>query len=260
MNTFFADIDGFSTEIIDYHPDREGAELVLALHGFGGNARTFRRLRGLLPEKYRLWGLSLPWHGRTEAAPATEKMELESYVHGLAALLEELGIGRVYLLCHSFGSRIGAMFASLYPARTRTLVLIAPGGYYPPEDYMFRILGSFPMRQLIRRDLFLAPFVKFLIPNLPREKKAATYRALRHIGWSFPGISLKARGELHRLKNYPGKTVLIIGDRDRLVKASYAPQIARWYHDCSTEIMPEAGHLPMAQMPDQLMKLLLKYL
>lgn len=260
MNTFFADIDGFSTEIIDYHPDREGAELMLALHGFGGNARTFRRLRGLLPEKYRLWGLSLPWHGRTQANSDRESMTLEGYARGLVRMLDEKGISRVILLCHSFGSRMGALFASLYPDRTRYLVLIAPGGYYPPEDLMFRFLGTFPMRRLIRHDFFLSPFVKFLIPGLPREKKAATYRALRHIGWSFPGISLKARGELHRLKNYPGKTVLIIGDRDRLMKASYAPQIARWYHDCSTEIMPEAGHLPMAQMPDQLMKLLLKYL
>ena len=259
MNTFFADIDGFSTEIIDYHQERSGAQIVLALHGFGGNARTFRRLRSLLPEQYRLWGVSLPWHGRTQADPARENMTLEGYAHGLAALLDEKGISRIILLCHSFGSRVGALFASLYPERTQHLVLIAPGGYYPPEDLMFRFLGTFPMRKLIRNDLFLAPFVKFLIPGLPREKKTATYNALRHIGWSFPGISLKARGELHRLRDYPGKALLIIGDRDRLMKASYAPKIARWYLDCTIEIMPGAGHLPMAEKPDQLCDLLLQH-
>ncbi|AXJ01986.1 Pimeloyl-ACP methyl ester carboxylesterase [Cyclonatronum proteinivorum] len=259
MKTFFADIDGFYTEIIDYHPERSAGQLVIALHGFGGNARTFRRLKGLLPETYRLWGLSLPWHGRTETDAVREKMSLEGYARGLAALLDEQGISRIILLCHSFGSRIGALFASLYPARTQHLVLIAPGGYYPPEDYMFRFLGSFPMRRLIRNDLFLAPFVKFLIPTLPREKKAATYNALRHIGWSFPSISLKARGELHRLRAYPGKTLLIIGDRDRLMKASYAPKIARWYQACTVEIMPGIGHLPMAEKPDALCALLVRH-
>jgi len=247
--TFYYPLDGFHSEIIDYHPNQSSGRLMLCLHGFGGNARTFRRLAPHLPEAFRMWSVSLPWHGKTTSSKKV--MQLENYAHALAKMLDDHNIDRVDLMSHSFGARIAAMFASLYPKRTHTLYLIAPGGYYPPEDLMFRFLGSFPMRHLIQLDIFLRPFARFLIPNLPTEKMQQTINALRHLSWSFPAVSLKARGELARLYVYKGKTVLIMGEKDRLLKASYAPKIARYYYNCTTEIIPQAGHLPMAQMPEK---------
>lgn len=210
-----------------------------------------------MPESYRMWSISLPWHGNTQSQKTS--MQLESYTQGLANMLDEKGVDKVFLIAHSFGARIAAMFALMYPKRTTQLCIIAPGGYYPPEDFMFRFLGSFPMRRLIRKDVFLRPFVSFLIPGLPDEKREQTTRALRNISWSFPEISLKARGELHRLKDYTGKTLLILGEKDRLLRASYAPKIARYYTDCAVEIIKGAGHLPMVTHPKKIKDLVLKY-
>jgi len=255
--TFYCDVDGFETEITDFHPERKDAQFIICLHGFGGSSQTFRRLAPVMPEPFRMWSISLPWHGNTQSEKTS--MQLESYTHGLAKMLEEKEIGHVFIIAHSFGARIAAMFALLYPDRTNQLCIIAPGGYYPPEDFMFRFLGSFPMRRLIRKDIFLRPFVSFLIPGLPDEKREQTTRALRHISWSFPQISLKARGELNRLRGYTGKTLLILGEKDRLLRASYAPKIARYYTDCAVEIIKGAGHLPMVTHPKQIRDLVLKY-
>ena len=257
ISTFYHDIDGFYTEITDFHPERVQDRILLCLHGFGGSSRTFRRLALHLPDGLRMWSVSLPWHGDTQSDRTS--MQLESYTHALAEMLKQQKHAKVIIMAHSFGARIAAMFALLYPERTSGLYLIAPGGYYPPEDFMFRFLGSFPMRRLIKNEIFLRPFVNFLIPGLPDEKRVQTTTALRNIGWSFPAISLKARGELFRLKKYPGKTILIVGEKDRLLKASYAPKIAQYYSNCTVEVIRKSGHLPMVTHPKQIKDLLLKH-
>ncbi len=255
--TFFCEIDGFRTEVIDFNPEAEHRSCMLCLHGFGGNARTFRRVAPLLTPYFRVWSVSLPWHGKTDGDGKV--LNLESYADALGTLIHRHGFENLYILNHSFGARIGAMMAIQFSGFVRSLYLIAPGGYYPPEDLMFRFLGSFPMRRLILRNWPLFPFVKFLIPQLPEAKKAQTYKALRHIAWSFPEISLKARGELSRLKTFKGKTVVMAGENDRLLKASYANVIAGYYADSAVEIIPKAGHLPMAEKPQEVADIVLRY-
>ncbi|MCH8566713.1 MAG: alpha/beta hydrolase [Balneolales bacterium] len=252
----------FSTEILHYpHRNLKGkasSAVFLCFHGFGGNARTFRRLAPFLTNHADTYSFSLPWHGKTSiATPGVKSLNIDLYVEDLYHFVKKVAPDGAFMLAHSFGGRIAALFAARYPELTKGLFLIAPGGYYPPEDLMFRFLGSSFVRPFTKKDWFIRLFARFLIPNLTPEKESKTVIALRHIGWSFPSISLKATRKTDILKKYPGFMVLILGNKDRLLPASYAPKIAAYYRNPEIQIIDGAGHLPMATHPESVYEIIL---
>lgn len=74
-------------------------------------------------------------------------LTLFDYADDLAAVLDhEALLAPVVLIGHAFGNRIARSFASRYPARVRSLVLLAAGDGGPPADVrndIFKILLSF---------------------------------------------------------------------------------------------------------------------
>lgn len=245
----FIDIDGFKTEVLIYNSGNSA--IIVGLHGFAGSARTFKKIAPKLPKELTFYSFSLPWHGETESSYESKLLSLESYADGLVHWINSIQPSKIYLIAHSFGARIASAVAIRYPSLISQMFYLAPGGFYPWEDFMFRFMGVQPFRYLAKFDIFVRPYAKFMIPGMKADKEKSILYAIRKMGWSFPGVSLRKNNQLIYLRNYRGKLNLIMGENDHLLPSTYANKIASYWNECEIIILKKCGHLPMVDSPSE---------
>lgn len=102
-----------------------GGRPLLCIHGVPGSSRDFRYLGPLLARSFRVLRLEMPGFGRS---PRGRDASVEGWSRVALAVADALGLGRVVLLSHSFGSVAALRAAAHAPARVRGLVLLAPLG------------------------------------------------------------------------------------------------------------------------------------
>lgn len=249
----FLNADGFR---LDYKFWQGNQTTVLALHGFGGSSASYRRLAPYLVKNgIGLMSISLPFHGESKVT-GSGLLDVTRFAPALVAQLQSLGLESAPVLAHSLGGRIAVAMGVLQPQFTRQLFLMATGGFYPPEDYMFRYLSVFPLKYLLQTDFFAGLITGFLIPGLQGDKKQSAIEALRNLSENYPGISLKESGILGRLYNYTGQTELIWGKNDNLVPASYAEEISQHFRHSNISVLENCGHLVMVEQPEALAQLI----
>jgi pimeloyl-ACP methyl ester carboxylesterase len=104
---------------------------VLALHGWGGNIRSFWPVAERLnPKGYQLHLLDLPGFG--QSAPPPESWGVADYARFVIAYLDAAGLDYPAVLGHSFGGRIALILAADYPQRVHKMVLADSAGLRTP--------------------------------------------------------------------------------------------------------------------------------
>jgi len=104
----------------------EGDEVVVLVHGFGGDMTSWLFNQGALAEERTVYAVDLPGHGgSTKEVGRADVATLAAAVDGL---LEALGVQDAHLVGHSLGGAVAAQLAAQSPGRVRSLVLIAPAG------------------------------------------------------------------------------------------------------------------------------------
>lgn len=101
--------------------------LVLLLHGWGDDHRTFDDLRKKLDPKYRVLALDLPGFGGTERPAGV--WNLDDYAGFVKAALDKLQLEQPYAIVgHSNGGALAIRAVSLNLLRPRKLALLAASG------------------------------------------------------------------------------------------------------------------------------------
>jgi 4,5:9,10-diseco-3-hydroxy-5,9,17-trioxoandrosta-1(10),2-diene-4-oate hydrolase len=248
------------------HYQRAGAgRPLLLLHGLVGSAKNWRRNISFLSGNSTVYAIDLFNMGESERIPGLNA-GLEATADRLAAYMNALGLDEADIAAHSHGGAVAMMFAARHPDRVRRLILFAPAN-------PFCDLGN----QLIRfyRTRFGIWFAR-RIPFLPRMLKAT---ALSRMYGDPSRVSLDAlegytkglhipgtidhvlqiiqrwfvdmgllRSALTRLAAKP--TLLIWGDRDRIVGLNSARELQRTLPQSRLLVLPGVGHIAFEEMPD----------
>ena len=99
--------------------------LVLLLHGFPDNARTFRhQLPALAEAGYRAVAMNIRGY-ETTSQPADGDYRLTTLAADVEAMLDDLGAARAHLVGHDWGAGIGYTAAALFPERLSSLTTLA---------------------------------------------------------------------------------------------------------------------------------------
>ncbi|MBO9723949.1 MAG: alpha/beta hydrolase [Novosphingobium sp.] len=131
----------------------QGAPVVL-LHGFPETNYAWRHQIPVLGERYRLIAPDLRGYGETDK-PASG-YDKRTMAKDLAALLDELGIGRIALVGHDRGARVATRFAKDYPERVDRLVVM--------DNVPTRIVAREINAEIAKVYWF---FLFHLVPDLP---------------------------------------------------------------------------------------------
>lgn len=102
-------------------------KLVVLLHGWGDDHRTFSGLRKELEGNYQVLALDLPGFGETQRPP--EVWDLDNYAEFVKDALAKLELGQPYAVVgHSNGGALAIRAFSLGALRPQKLILLAASG------------------------------------------------------------------------------------------------------------------------------------
>ena len=112
---------------ISYAGAGEDGDVILLVHGYGGDRNSWLFLQEPLAAKYRVYALDLPGHGTS--AKDVGDGTLDVLADAVTGVLDALGAGRAHLVGHSMGGAVALAVAAGDPGRIASLTLIAPSGF-----------------------------------------------------------------------------------------------------------------------------------
>ncbi|MCW2996755.1 MAG: alpha/beta hydrolase [Solirubrobacterales bacterium] len=236
----------------------DGAVPVLYVHGVPTSADDWpaflQRTGGLAPD--------LPGFGRS-GKRGDGDYTMHRYASWLERFLEDRGVDRFSLVVHDWGG-IGLVLAQRFPERVERLVVMNAVPLLP--GYRWHRLARV-WRTRILGELFMGSVSRFTIKQLTRESNATkgpmpdawldhviahfdqgTQRAILRLYRSADPEDLAAAGA--QLGTLTCPTLVLWGDRDPYIPASFADVYAAAIPGAELVRLPDAGHWPWLDRPD----------
>ncbi len=142
----FVEIDNLK---VAYQVNGTG-ESVILLHGWGGEANSFKPVIDWMSRYYKVFALDLPGFGLSEKPSVA--WDASDYATFLSGFFEKLKIKKAHLIGHSYGGRISIVMAARQPHLVDKLILVDSAGIIPPRELMYYIrIGIAKCGRLIRR-------------------------------------------------------------------------------------------------------------
>ncbi len=223
------------------------------LHGAFGY-RGWHPFMDALAEDFTVYAPSQP--GFVDSAPGPDDIdELLDLTLYHFDLLDALGLAAPNVVGHFLGGMIAAEMAAIRPDSISKLVLAAPAGIWLDDDPGVDYFAT-PMEEL-RGILFADPnsdAAKSVLPEPADDLERGTQilervRSLATVGkflWPIPDKGLKKR--MGRIK---APTLVVVGDQDKVVPASYGIEFGSRISGASVQTVTGAGHMVMIERPGE---------
>ncbi len=124
-----ADVGGRKISYAGAAPKSQDGDVVLLVHGYGGDRNSWLFLQEPLAARYRVYALDLPGHGTSTKDVGEGSVSV--LADAVTGVLDALGAERAHLVGHSMGGAVALAVAAQYPGRIASLTLIAPSGFGP---------------------------------------------------------------------------------------------------------------------------------
>ena len=237
---------------ISYAGAGQEGDVVLLVHGYGGDRNSWLFLQEPLAARYQVYALDLPGHG-TSAKDVGEG-SLSVLADAVTGVLDALGAERAHLVGHSMGGAVALAAAARDPARIASLTLIAPSGFGPEINAGY--LRGFADAQT-RREL------KAVIGQLFDDEGLVTrqlvddllaYKRLDGVDEALHALAdTLLDGEAQRGDSAASLAAIggaapvtvIWGRADRIIPAAQAESVA----GAVRHLIDGAGHMPQMERP-----------
>lgn len=240
----------------------EGSDVVLLLHGFGGDLNNWLFNHAPLAEKRTVYALDLPGHG--ESTKDVGSGTLDELTQAVLGFMDATGIESAHLVGHSLGGAVAIKAAAAAPKRVRSLTLICSAGLGSEIDSSY-IEGfvSAANRNALKphaAKLFADSnlVTRQLIDDLLKYKRIEGVDAcLRKLSTGlFPGG--KQTEVLRDTLGTVGKPVMVIcGEQDSIIPPRHADGLPP---TVKVERIAKAGHMAMMEAPHEVNRLIDRFL
>jgi pimeloyl-ACP methyl ester carboxylesterase len=263
-------------DILTYYEDESPAPPsarretpVVLIHGHSADLRLWEpQVPALLGAGYRVVRYDVRGHGRS-SVPATG-YTWEHYLADLRALLDHLRVERAHLAGISMGGAIALQLALEEPGRVASLTLVdsaLPGFAYSPqfEDDIERL------REAVRADGPRAALERHWLTHPIFEgvrRHPEAFAALRRMVLDYPAADYLDEAEyapperpaIERLHEVRAPALVVVGEMDvpdfRIIADILAENLPR----ARKLVVPDAGHLPSLERPEEVNTALLSFL
>lgn len=224
-------------------------EVVAFLHGFDSSEGT--GLVSRLAEEHRVVAFEHPGFGEAPRPDWAESIDDFAYVYldWLDSMDEP-----VHLVGSSLGGWLAAEIAVRCTRAIGSLILINPMGLYlrdePPTDLFTLEDGDFDRARL--HDTSVVPDEGF-----DRPYRIRNMAMLAMLGWN---PRLYTPNLPHRLHRIDVPTLIVWGQDDRVYPPVYGETFASSIPGSTLELVPEAGHLPYEDKPDEVAGLITAFI
>ena len=231
------------------------APAVVLLHGYTADRVVWMRFARHLLKDHRVVIPELAGHGASGFTSGTG-FSAPAQAERVATMLDRLGIERAHVAGNSMGGFVAATLAVAHPRRVSSLLLSDAVGVASPEPSEVELLLREGRNPFLLDDV--AAFSEFYamtmarppyVPGFVRAAIAEDYVSRRdhfeEIFTDFFGVATLD----DRLGEITAPTLVTWGEQDRLVHPSTAQVWADGIAGARTVRYPDAGHMPMLEMP-----------
>lgn len=233
-------------------------ETIVMIHGFGANKDNWLRFARHFTQRYHVIALDLPGFGDSDRPAGS--YDVGTQAERLESFIKTLELGKVHLVGNSMGGHIAGLFAARYPQQVRSLAMFDNGGITAPnKSELFNLIESGQPNPLVVRSAGdfqrMLDFVFVEPPPLPESVKSylAEQSMANEAHYDEVFRQLRERyvplePELPRIE---APTLLLWGDRDRVLDVSSIEVMKPLLKKPSVVIMRDCGHAPMIERPEE---------
>lgn len=256
LNRHETTIDGLRLFYLDN--DRKAApRTVLLVHGFGDSSLGWVQFARLFRDNdFRIVVPDLPGFGQSDRKPDAD-YSYQAQAKRLAVLMQSLGIGRYHVAGNSMGGGVAAELAIQQPAAVASLSLLDSAGIHVRPTELDRALLAGKNMLVVKKPEDLDALLTFATaqrPAMPRpvldylSERAVTDSPLHERIFReslFEDINFL----LPKLDSIKAPTLILWGEKDRVLHPDNARVFHKYIPGSRLVIMPNVGHLPMAEVP-----------
>ncbi len=227
---------------INYEQHGQGAD-VLVLHGWGASIQTMRPVIDALTSRYRVTALDFPGFGGSDAPPDT--YGVQEYTDLTYRFMQEAGIEKAHIICHSFGGRVTIILAAQHPEAVDKIVFTDAAGLRKRRTFQQTIkVYSFKTAKRISKGRIMKHVLKALGIDVDERVKnagSADYRALNdHMRKVFVRVvNQDLIGYLPQIKS---PSLLIWGENDMDTPLEFGKTMEKMIPDAGLVVFEGAGH------------------
>jgi 3-oxoadipate enol-lactonase len=228
---------------------------VVFLHGLGGSRLSWEPQLAELSRSYRCVAWDLPGYGHAAPLPCAS-VAFADLGAAVVALLDELDVEHVHLVGISFGGMVAQYVAAWYPARVRSLALLATSPAFgldgtSPEAWRAERLA--PLDEGQEPIEFSGMVLRAIAgPNITDEALAGQRLAMAEVSGAALRRSidcLVTHDSRPVLGQISAPTICLVGAFDNETPPEYADVLAAGITGARCIVLPQAGHLINVEDP-----------
>lgn len=239
---------------------REGAPVLLLLHGTFSSLHTWDGWVDRLRDHYRMVRLDIPGFGLT-GPPRGGRFTIEWMVGFIDDFTEELGLERFHVAGNSLGGYFAWRYAAERPGKVDRLVLVDAAGYPMPLPPILKFIATPVLGSSYR---VLSP--RFLVEANVRQVYGDARRIRDHVVERYHLLMLREGNrrtlkenlphlsrfeDSRRVRDVRAPTLVMWGEEDRWISPSMARRFMRDLPQARLVTYPGVGHVPMEEVPER---------
>ncbi len=249
-------INGEPWHFLSGGPD-DGEVLVL-LHGFGGDKDNWMRFARTLTADYRVVIPDLPGFGETNRH-WDQDYGIRAQTERVHTFLSTMELDRFHLVGHSMGGHIAGLYAHTHPERVQSLGFITNGGVASPkQSYIAARAAEGEMvliprtreefRTLVEVASYEPPFIPWPVGDVIADDAIEQADFKMHVLGMLIDSSVDMLEPVLPELDMP--VFVLWGRHDRLIDVSTVDVMRELMPGASYIILEESGHLPILEQPD----------
>ncbi len=231
---------------------------ILLLHGYTANKDNWTRFAGYLTKDYHVVIPDIPGYGESSKL-MDSSYDLSHQISRLHKFTEALKLENFHIAGSSMGGFFAGIYAVRYPDEIISLGLFDAGGVMSlGKSEVTKMMEKGENPFVLKDSSDMSRFMKLVFvnpPSLPYPlKKVMVQTALANrkiYEKEFKEVSSDFLSLEKELPNIEAQTLILWGDRDKILDVSSVPVFEKGLKNHKTVIIKDCGHLPMVEKPKE---------
>jgi len=238
-------------QLISYREDLSGKEgtTLLFLHGWRVDSSIWIKTIELMRHNEignNIYALDFPGFG--ESPMPTKDFGLSDYCQIVEEFIKKIDLGKVVIIGHSFGGRVGIKLSAMYPELVAKLILVDSAGLVTEKNKKSAMKLGAKILKPFFANKFMQPLRKKIYKAIGSEDYLATPE-LQNIY-----VNITNEDLIPYLAQILAPTLLIWGAKDKDTPLEFAKIMNEEIKNSKLIVYPNAGHFSFSDNPAEFVR------